>query len=144
MKKLTKAQKKKNKAAYKAVKKEFNKVRTRNNNVTYVQFKRRVKARMEAENLNWKSAAKKEAHTETFVSAGERSRENLIKAIKDDFNDVYRDLRNKSRDKGKFVAIKDNLTWDSDRNGYILNAGTKQYFIDVSNSPKDISILEIN
>lgn len=142
-KKLSKTQKAKNKAAYKNIRKEYEKVKDKAP-VSYVQFKRRVKSRAEKDDLSIKAAAKREARTETFLSAGERSRENIIEGLKDSHREAYDELRNLSRSKGKFQSIKDNLSWDKDRKGYILNAGDKQYFIDVSNSPEEVNITEIN
>ena len=141
-KKISKTQKAKNKAAYKNIRKEYDKVKEKAN-VSYIQFKRRVKSRAEKDNISIKEAAKKEAHTETFISAAERSRENLIDAIKDKHSEAYKKLKNASRSKGKFQSIKDNLSWDQKRNGYILNASGKKYFIDVTNSPEDVEIEEI-
>ena len=141
-KKLTKTQKAKNRAAYKNIRKEYDKVKD-NAPVSYVQFKRRVKSRAERDNISIKAAAKREARTETFLSAAERSRENLINAIKEKHAEAYSELRNLSRSKGKYQSIKDNLVWDNSRSGYILNAGTKRYFIDVTNSPEDVIITEV-
>ena len=140
--KLTKTQKAKNKAAYKNIRKEYEKVKD-NAPISYIQFKRRVKSRAEKDGISIKAAAKREARTETFLTAAERSRENLIEAIKEKHAEAYSELRNLSRSKGKFQSIKDNLVWDNSRSGYILNAGTKRYFIDVTNSPEDVIITEV-
>lgn len=141
-KKLTKTQKAKNRAAYKNIRKEYDKVKD-NAPVSYIQFKRRVKSRAERDGISIKVAAKREARTETFLTAAERSRENLIEAIKEKHAEAYSELRNLSRVKGKFQSIKDNLVWDNSRRGYILNAGTKRYFIDITNSPEDVIITEV-
>ena len=140
--KLTKTQKAKNRAAYKNIRKEYEKVKD-NAPVSYIQFKRRVKSRAERDGISIKVAAKREARTETFLTAAERSRENLIEAIKEKHAEAYSELRNLIRVKGKYQSIKNNLTWDSSRSGYILNAGTKRYFIDVTNSPEDVIITEV-
>ncbi len=140
--KLTKKQKAKNAAEYKNIRKEYNKVKDKAP-VSYIQFKRRVKSRAAKDDISIKEAAKKEARTETFVSAAERSRENLIEAIKNKHSEAYKKLKNASRSKGKFQSIKENLSWDKKRNGYVLNSGGKQYFIDVTNSPEDVEVEEI-
>ena len=142
MKKLSKKQKAKNKAAYKVVRKEYNKVKDKAD-VSYIQFKRRAKAKANADGISLKEAAKKEARTETFYSAAERSRENLVTAIKEKYKESYTELKNLSRNKGKYQSIKDNLSWDQARKGYVLNADGKQYFIDVTNSPEEVNITEI-
>lgn len=141
-KKLTKKQKAKNKAMYKAIRKEYEKVKDKAP-VSYIQFKRRARSRAKADKISIKEAAKKEARTETFLSAGERSRENLIEGIKTKHKAAYEELKNLSREKGRFQSIKGNLTWDRERNGYVLNAGGKKYFIDVSNSPEEVNIEEL-
>ena len=108
MKKLTKKQKKANKRAYEIIRKEYNAVKDKGK-ISYKQFKARVVERKKIYEITWKEAAKKEARTETFLSAAERSRENLIEAIKEKHREAYNEMRNLSRDKGKFVSIKDNL-----------------------------------
>lgn len=144
-KKLTKAQKAKNKAAYKAIRKEYDKVKDKSDKpITYMQFKHRAVNRAKRDDISIKEAAKKEARTETFWKAPERSRENLIAGLKTKHAEAYSELKNLSRSSsGKFQSIKQNLTWDKNRNGYILNSGGKQYFIDVTNSPEEVEIEEI-
>ena len=125
-KKLSKTQKAKNKAAYKAIKREYEKVKDKAP-VSYIQFKRRVKARAKSDNMNIKSAAKREARTETFLTAAERSRENILSGIKTKHREVYDEIRNLNklnrysgktiRDEngkitkraGQFESISDNL-----------------------------------
>ena len=141
-KKLTKKQKAKNKSAYKAIRREYEKVKDKAP-VSYIQFKRRVQARAKSDNMAIKAAAKREARTETFLTAAERSRENILSGIKTKHREVYDELKNLSREKGRYQSIKDNLIWDKERKGYTLNANGKNYFIDVSNSPEDIKVMEI-
>ena len=101
-KKLSKTQKTKNKAAYKAIRREYEKVKDKAP-VSYIQFKRRVKARAKSDNMTIKSAAKREARTETFLTAAERSRENIISGIKTKHREVYDELKNLSRYSGKTI-----------------------------------------
>ena len=150
MKKLSKTQKAKNKALYKTIRKEYNKVKNSPENirggkpvVDYIGFKRRVKARAKNNNISIKEAAKQEARTESFLGAGERSRENLVTALKEKHRAEYNELRNLSRSKGKFQKISGNLNWDKDKGGYVLNADGKQFFIDITNSPEEVNIVEI-
>ena len=125
-KKLSKTQKTKNKAAYKAIRREYEKVKDKAP-VSYIQFKRRVKARAKSDNMTIKSAAKREARTETFLTAAERSRENIISGIKTKHREVYDEIRELNklnrysgktiRDEngkitkraGQFESISDNL-----------------------------------
>ena len=101
-KKLSKTQQTKNKAAYKAIRREYEKVKDKAP-VSYIQFKRRVKARAKSDNMTIKSAAKREARTETFLTAAERSRENILSGIKTKHREVYDELKNLSRYSGKTI-----------------------------------------
>ena len=159
-KKLTKTQKAKNKSAYKAIRREYEKVKDKAP-VSYIQFKRRVQARAKSDNMTIKSAAKREARTETFLTAAERSRENILSGIKTKHREVYDEIRELNklnrysgktiRDEngkitkraGQFESISDNLKWDTERKGYIFNSNGTKYFIDVSNSPEDVKMTEI-
>ena len=125
-KKLSKTQKAKNKSAYKAIRREYEKVKDKAP-VSYIQFKRRVKARAKSDNMTIKSAAKREARTETFLTAAERSRENILSGIKTKHREVYDEIRELNklnrysgktiRDEngkitkraGQFESISDNL-----------------------------------
>lgn len=145
-KKLTKTQKRKNEALYKRIRKAYDEVKSKNEDVTYKQFKNRVFAQREADpNLSWKEAIKKEQRTETFLSAAERSRQNLIKSFKEDFADKYKEIRNLSRDeRGKFKALE--LEWIKyeNKSGYsFIGLHGLRYFIDVINSPKEVLVYAI-
>lgn len=140
MKKLTKAQKARNRAKYNYIKRAWERT---DKSITYKQFKNRVLLRAEAKGISYKEATKKEMNTETFVSAGQRSRHNLIQAIKEKHDLEYKELRNLARDKGKYISIEDNLEWDEDYGQYVLRAGNNSYLIDVTNSPEDVYIREI-
>lgn len=143
-KKLTKTQKRKNEALYKRIRKAYNEVKDKNEYITYKQFKNRVMAQKEANpNLSWKEAIKKEKRTETFFSAAERSRENLLNKLKIEYTKEYKEIRNLSRTKeGKFKSL--DLIWDKDRGGYtFIGKGGKTYFIDVTNSPEEVRVYEI-
>ena len=172
-KKLSKAIKAKNKAKYNEIRKIYNKVVKDKSDLTYMQFRNNVKGllnikkkRNEEEKSitkfskeEIKNAAIKESRTDTIWEPWERSRDNLISGLKEKHSEAYDKLKNLSRYSGKtirdengkitkitgqFQSITGNLTWDKERKGYILNAGDKQYFIDVSNSPEEVNITEIN
>ena len=165
-KKLTKTQKAKNKSAYKAIRREYDKVKYSKENykdgkmiIDYKGFKNRTLARAKRDKMTIRAAAKREARTDSFLTAAERSRENILSGIKTKHREVYDELKNLSRYSGKtirdengritkragqFETISDNLVWDKERKGYTLNANGKNYFIDVSNSPEDIKVMEIN
>lgn len=144
MKKLTKKQKAANKRKYDRIRKAWKSTggkKANGQDISYKQFKNRVEAQMNANDLDVKAAIKKELNTETFTTAAERSRSNLLESIKSDYKDVYDDLRYKSRDsRGRLTKLSGNMVWDTERNGYVVGG---KYFIDVSNSPEEIVIREI-
>ena len=117
MKKLTKAQKARNRAKYNYIRRAWERT---DKSITYKQFKNRVLARAEAKGISYKEATRKEMNTETFVTAGQRSRHNLIQAIKEKHDLEYKELRNLARDRGKYISIEDNLDWDEDYGQYVL------------------------
>lgn len=145
-KKLTKTQKIQNQKKYEKIRKAYNEVKDKNELVTYKQFKNRVEAQMEANpNLNLKGAIKKVQNTETFTSAAERSRANFLEALKKDFAEEYKEIRNLSRDeKGRFKKLELEWTKHGDKWGYSFTGkqGLK-YFIDVKNSPEEVLVYEI-
>ena len=144
--KLTKTQKRQNQQLYKRIRKAYNEVKDKNEDVTYKQFKNRVLAQKEANpDLSWKQVIKKEQRTETFLSAAERSRQNLIKSLKEDFSEEYKEIKNLSRDeRGKFKALE--LEWikHGNKSGYsFIGLHGLRYFIDVTNSPKEVLVYAI-
>lgn len=164
-KKLSKTQKAKNKAAYKAIRREYEKVKYSKENykdgkmiIDYKGFKNRTLARAKKDKMTIRAAAKREARTDSFLTAAERSRENLLSAFKTKHREVYDEIKNLSRYSGKtirdengritkkagqFESISGNLEWDKERKGYTLNSNGKKYFIDVSNSPEDVKLTEM-
>lgn len=130
-KKLTKKQKAKNKSAYKAIRREYEKVKYSKENyqdgkmiIDYKGFKNRTLARAKRDKMTIRAAAKREARTESFLSAAERSRENLLESFKTKHREVYDEIKNLSRysgetirdengritkRKGQFEAISGNL-----------------------------------
>lgn len=172
-KKLSKVIKAKNKAKYNEIKKVYNKEVKDKSDLTYMQFRNNVKSLLNIKKKKYekeksitkfskeeiKNAAVKESRTDTIWEPWERSRDNLISGLKTKHHEAYDKLRNLNRYSGKtirdengkitkkagqFESIAGNLTWDKERKGYILNAGNKQYFIDVTNSPEEVNITEIN
>lgn len=112
--------------------------------ITFRQFKHRVLARAKAENITIRKAAVKERNTESFVSAGERSRFNLTSSIKEQFPEVYAEMKRINRglrnEKGQFTSMYKNMKWSKEFNGYVLG----DYVIDVSNSPKGVFLTPID
>ena len=112
-KKLTKKQKAKNKAAYKAIRREYEKVKNSKENykdgkmiIDYKGFKNRTLARAKRDKMTIRAAAKREARTDSFLSAAERSRENLLAGLKEKHREAYDEIKNLSRYSGKTVRDK--------------------------------------
>lgn len=143
--KLTATQKRKNKRVYKKIREGFDEVKDKNAAISYKQFKNRVQAQMEANpSLDLKKAIKKVQNTETFTSAAERSRSNFIEALKTDFETTYKEIRNLNRtEKGHYKKLELEWTNYGGKWGYSFTSRGSQYFIDVSNSPKEVIVYEI-
>lgn len=101
-----------------------------------------------------KTAMKTVVNSEQFVSAAERSRNNLMEGIKKSYPDTYKNIRKLLRrynqqPSGQYagslkINYNEQLEWDKDRRGYTFvgNDG-KRYMINIDNSPEDIYIQEI-
>lgn len=112
--------------------------------IGFKEFWRKTQDRMIGEGLSASSAAKKYANTEKFVDAATRSRKNLIDTLRKDFNAEFKELvklNRETRVKGKFVSMKKNMVWSKEFNAYVLGG---RYIIDVSNSPKEVIITDMN
>ena len=160
-KKLSKTQKTKNARAYKQIRKEYDKIvekfkaagKLKELETSYLGFKHRVLARKDAYDMTLKAAIKKEANTESFTTAAERSRDNLVNMLKNDHPEAWKELRNLSRYEGPTIRdeegkitfkkgqfIKMNIRWNKEAKRYEVNG---KYYIDISNSPESVSIEEI-
>lgn len=119
-------------------------------------FRHRVQAAMKAYDLSPLQAAKKVLNTESFTTAAERSRTNLLNSMRKEFNADYKELvklnRQISRDaRGHFTSLKNNLQWDKDLGTYTLSGYRKEgnkitpvkYMIVTTESPKKVFIEEI-
>lgn len=144
---MTKKQKQKQKSFYRRVKKAYQRTGGKTlagNEITYIQFRNRVKQRQEAENLNVNEAIRKVTNTEGFVSAADRSRNNFIDAMKKEFKKDFKQLvaynRRMKDERGRFVSMKKNMIWSKKYNGYVLGG---RFLIDVTDSPKQINIIDL-
>ena len=126
----------------------------RTHEVSYETWKRRVRAKMRNdpryEGLDIYQAAKKYMNTEQYVTAAERSRTNLLEAMKGyaskrfEGKNMFQELQYLSKQKGKYgqsVFSKINLTWNKALRRYEFSALGVLYYIDVTNSPEDIFIM---
>ena len=126
----------------------------RTHEVSYETWKRRIRAKMRNdpryEGLDIYQAAKKYMNTEQYVTAGERSRTNLLEAMKGyaskrfEGKNMYQELQYLNKQEGKYgrsVFSKINLTWNKALKRYEFSSLGVLYYIDVTNSPEDIFIM---
>lgn len=143
-KKLTDRQKLNNKKKYALIRKYYNKIDT--TSMTYKAYKSRVMYLAKDSDLSLSKAAKKLNNSEIFTSAAERSRTNMINAMKDKFKDSYKEMQQLMRDeKGHYKNISKSLTWDKDRGMYTFtDKNNKLYGIDTTNSPENIYLVALD
>lgn len=139
MKKLTKAQKKKNKALYKAIRREWKRT---DKSISYKDFKRIVIDWTKGGKYNSiREGAKIYAHSRQFVDAETVGKENLLAGLKKEFPDVYKELRSKMGRFDKDQRMIDKLEWDANKQMYTFRNGKNQYWVDITNSPKGAFII---
>jgi hypothetical protein len=114
---LTRTQKRKNAELYQIIRKGYNNlIETRNDvDLTYIQFKNRVLAMKQATGLSTIKSIKKVYNTEDIVSPAERSRVNLLQALREKFSTEYNKIVSLTRDpKGRFISsekLRGKLEW---------------------------------
>lgn len=120
--------------------------------ITFRQFKNRVLARSKSEDITVRQAAIKEKNTESFTSAAQRSRTNLLDKIREKYNtgpnsswEELKRINRQIRDpQGHFTSMRENMVWDKELKGYVIGDDfTGMYLIDVTNSPEDIYVTKI-
>ncbi len=152
-KKLTASQLKQKRHRYyvkeKTLKKGWEIVKNYENNIfsSFKDFKNNVEGQMTAHDLSLKDAIKKVQNYEVFVPKYLRGRRNILNALKEEYPTVYKqviEISREYRNKGKYVSLVENLTWDKDKNSYILHGKDgKAYKIDTTPSPKAVFLVEI-
>lgn len=105
-KRLTKAQKARNRAEYNRIRKAYNRT---DKSITYVEFKRIVKSRAAAKNESIKEAADKTAHSYLFTDADTVGKENILSSLKTKFRKTYDELRRKAGRFSKGERLIDRL-----------------------------------
>lgn len=142
MKRLTKAQKAKNRAMYKYIRKIWEKT---DKSVSYKDFKRIVIDWTKAGKYdNIREGAKLYAHSTQYVDATQRGKENILSGLKSEFRGTYDDLRHKIGFMKKGEHLIDRLQWDDTKQGYTFEgADGKTYLIDISNSPKQADLIQL-
>ena len=99
--------------------------------ISKIQFRHRVQATMKAYDLSPLQAAKKVLNTESFTTAAERSRTNLLNSMRKEFNADYKDLvklnRQISRDLSvdpssiQIISISFNVCFTLSPNTFIIH-----------------------
>lgn len=139
MKKLTKAQKAKNRAEYKRIRKIWE---TTDKSVDYKTFKKISQGIAKANGISTKEAAKQYAHSHRFMTPEQIGKENILKGLKEEFRATYDELRRKMGKFKKGEHMVDKMTWDREKHMWKMTSSTGQeYWVDISNSPKDAYII---
>lgn len=139
MKRLTKAQKAKNRALYNAIRRAWEKT---DKSIDYKTFKRISIGLARGKGTSAKEEAKLYAHSRQFVSAEEVGKENLLKGLKSEFPDVYKELRSKMGKFNKGETMMSRLEWDQSKQMYkFTNNKGETFWVDMSNSPKQAYII---
>lgn len=147
-KKLTKTQKQKNAAKNKAVKRIYDRT---DKAISFKKFKDRVVTKLAMEGKNYKDVtiteaklvARKEANTRTFKTAEEQGRENLMKAMKKDFQYTWQSVRHEVGRLKKGETISKRIYYDENIDSWVLKGARNNYMIVTSNSPENISLVRI-
>ena len=138
-KKLTKKQKAKNRALYRAIRKQWEKT---DKSVDYKTFKKITMGLAEAKGTSAKEEAKLYAHSRRYVTAEEVGKENLLTGLKNEFPDVYKELRSKMGKFDKGDTMISRLEWDPNKQMYkFTNNQGDAFWVDISNSPKSAFII---
>jgi len=141
MRRLTKAQKAHNRAEYNRIRRAWQKT---DKSLDYKTFKKIVMGRAAGTGETIKEAAVKTANTRLFKTAEEQGKENVLQGLKNEFRGTYDELRKRVGPMKKGETLKDQIEWDKNFQSYILTGhdGT-QYIIDISNSPKQASLIQL-
>ena len=139
MRKLSKTQKAKNKALYKAIRKIWEKT---DRSMDYKTFKKITLGLSAGKGTNPRAEAKLYAHSQRFVSPETVGKENLLTGLKKEFPDVYKELRRKMGRFDKGETMMSRLEWDSNQQMYkFTNEKGDTFWVDISNSPKQAYII---
>jgi len=142
-KKLTKAQKAKNKALYNYIRKQWIKANEKTDlKISYKEFKRMAISQATAYDLSIKEGAKKYAHSTRFMEREDIGKENLLEGLKNEFPDTYKELRSKMGRFDKGETMMSRLSWDDNKQMYkFTNNSGDVFWVDISNSPKAAYII---
>ena len=140
MKKLTKKQLAKQRAENRAIRKAWE---STDRSVDYRTFKKIVKGYVKGGKYDTvKEAAKKYAHSTRFVDPIQRGKENILAGLKDEFRDVYDEMKGKMGKFKKGEHMADRLEWDDNKKMWKFKSSSGQeYWVDISNSPRQAFII---
>ena len=141
-KRLTKKQKAHNRAESNRIRREYDKIK--NPDVSFREFKKMTMGMNKGTGESLRETARKLAHGRAFTSASDVAKENLLAGMKESYRDVYDDLLRKAGKYEKGQTLKDKIEWSAQYKSYLLkNPSGKTYIIDISDSPKSMSLIEI-
>ena len=139
MKRLTKAQKAKNKSLYRQIRKVWEKT---DKSVSYKKFKKIAMGLAKGKGTKVKDEAKLYAHSRQYKSAEDVGKENLLAGLKKEFPSIYKELRSKMGKFNKGESMLSRLEWDSTKQMYkFTNEKGDTFWVDISNSPKQAYII---
>ena len=139
MRRLTKAQKAKNRALYRAIRRAWEKT---DKSVSYKTFKKISIGLAKGKGTSAKEEAKLYAHSRRFVSAEEVGKENLLAGLKKEFPSIYKELRSKMGRFEKGETMMSRLEWDETKQMYkFTNDKGDAFWVDIDNSPKQAYII---
>ena len=124
--------------------------------ITKKALKHRIQASMKLYDLTAKQAGKKVLNTQEFTTAAERSRKNILQAMRKEYHDEFEKLVNLNKEigrdeHGRFTSLKNNLIWDKELKAYVIIGHRKvgndwvqvKYMIVTTESPKRMFVEEI-
>lgn len=140
-KRLTKAQKARNRAEYNRIRRIWEKT---DRSLDYKTFKKIVQGISKSTGESVKEAGKRFAHSRMYKSAEDVGKENILNSLKEDYRVVYDELRKRVGFMNKGEHLADKIEWDSTKQAYVINAKNgERYMIDISNSPKEAVLIKL-
>lgn len=137
---LTQKQKAHNRAEYNRIRRAWEKT---DKSVDYKHFKRIVIGLSKGRGESIKETAEKYAHSRRYKSAEDIGKENVLSGLKSDFSATYQELRRKAGRFNKGEKLTDKLYWDETKQSYVLKGSKYNYMIDISNSPKSATLIQL-
>lgn len=143
-KKLTKAQKAKNKIISKQIRKVWRE--KAKGKMSFSDFKKRVINRSVGTGETIKESARRVGNSYGlgFGDYKKQAKENLLSSMKEKFRATYDELRRKAGRFGKGEHLIDRIEYDKQQDTYVLTSSTgDRYRIDADQSPKQMYLTKI-